>query len=154
VTTPDPRALPRLLSAAGGPGLGAHFQRWGQMPGGGPLLIEEVDRAGLRGRGGAGFPTAVKLRAVASARHGIVVANGTEGEPASGKDKVLLQTAPHLVLDGASIAAETVGAGEAVICVDRTARAAIRALQDAITERAPTGADRVTSGWRRPRPGI
>jgi NADH:ubiquinone oxidoreductase subunit F (NADH-binding) len=144
MTTPDPRALPRLLSTSGGSGLDAHFQQWGQMPAGGPLLIEEVDRAGLRGRGGAGFPTAAKLRAVASARHGIVVANGTEGEPASSKDKVLLQAAPHLVLDGASIAAETVGASEVVICVDRTATAAIRAVQGAITERVPTGADRVT----------
>jgi NADH:ubiquinone oxidoreductase subunit F (NADH-binding) len=144
VSTPDPLALPRLLSDTGGPGLDAHFQRWGQMPGGGPLLIAEVDRAGLRGRGGAGFPTAAKLRAVAAGRHNIVVANGTEGEPASGKDKILLQTAPHLVLDGASIAAETVGAGEVVICVDRTAAAAIRAVQGAITERVPAGADRVT----------
>jgi NADH:ubiquinone oxidoreductase subunit F (NADH-binding) len=114
------------------------------MPGGGPLLVDEVERAGLRGRGGAGFPTATKLRTVASARHSVVVANGTEGEPASAKDKVLLETAPHLVLDGAGIAAETVGANEAVICIDRTAEAAGRAVHNAILERVPTGADRIT----------
>jgi NADH:ubiquinone oxidoreductase subunit F (NADH-binding) len=112
------------------------------MPGGGPRLIEEVERAGLRGRGGAQFPTATKLRAVAGARRTIVVANGTEGEPASSKDKALLVHTPHLVLDGASIAAETVGAGEAIICIDRTAGPAMRSVEAAIRERLPTGADR------------
>ena len=91
-------------------------------------LIDEVDRAGLRGRGGAGFPTAVKLAAVkrsaagtglARRRRPIVVANGTEGEPLSKKDRVLLVHAPHLVIDGAVAAALAVGADEAVICVDR-----------------------------------
>ncbi|HEY2667831.1 MAG TPA: NADH dehydrogenase subunit F, partial [Actinomycetota bacterium] len=46
-------------------------------------IIDLVERAGLRGRGGAGFPTAVKMRSVAGGRgRGVVVANGTEGEPA------------------------------------------------------------------------
>ncbi|HWG73544.1 MAG TPA: NADH-quinone oxidoreductase subunit E, partial [Acidimicrobiales bacterium] len=80
-----------------------------QMRGGGAALIREVERAGLRGRGGAGFPTATKLRAVARGRRAVVVANGTEGEPASAKAKALLIGSPHLVLDGASIAAETTG---------------------------------------------
>ena len=102
----DPRSLPRLLAGADGPGLDAHFRRWGPMPAGGPALVDEVERAGLRGRGGAGFPTATKLRSVAAARRSIVVANGTEGEPASGKDKALLVGSPHLVLDGISLAAE------------------------------------------------
>jgi NADH:ubiquinone oxidoreductase subunit F (NADH-binding) len=141
VTTPDPRALPRLLLTGDGPTLDAHLARWGQLPAGGPLLIDEVERAGLRGRGGAQFPTATKLRAVAAARHSIVVANGTEGEPASGKDKALLTISPHLVLDGAGIAAETVGADEVVVCVDRTAGAAVRAVEAAIAERRRAGAD-------------
>ena len=140
---PDPRALPRLLAGDGDPTLDAHFQQWGQMPGGGPTLIEEVERAGLRGRGGAQFPTATKLRTVAAGRRCVVVANGTEGEPASGKDKALLVNSPHLVLDGASIAAETVGASEAIICIDRAATSAIKAVKRAIAERLPTGADRV-----------
>ncbi len=144
VTTPDPRALPRLLLTDDGPSLDAHFARWGQLPTGGPLLIDEVERAGLRGRGGAGFPTATKLRTVASARHGIVVANGAEGEPASGKDKVLLAHSPHLVLDGAGIAAETVGADEVVVCVERAAGATVRAVQAAISERRRVGADRLS----------
>jgi NADH:ubiquinone oxidoreductase subunit F (NADH-binding) len=143
VTIPDPRLLPRLLLVDEEPGLDAHFRRWGQLPAGGRLLIEEVERAGLRGRGGAQFPTATKLGAVASARHPVVVANGTEGEPASSKDQALLLHAPHLVLDGASIAADTVGADDAVVCVDRGAATAMRAVRAAIAERVAMGADRV-----------
>jgi NADH:ubiquinone oxidoreductase subunit F (NADH-binding) len=84
-------------------------------------LIEEVERSGLRGRGGASFPMAAKLRAVSSARSGarrpIVVVNATEGEPASTKDSLLLRCLPHLVLDGASLAAQAIGAEQAVVCV-------------------------------------
>ncbi|MCR6488046.1 SLBB domain-containing protein [Amycolatopsis sp. OK19-0408] len=79
-------------------------------------LIEAVAAADLRGRGGAGFPTAVKLRA-ARARRSIVVANGCEGDPLSRKDAALLTLAPHLVLDGLQLAAHAIGAGEAVLCV-------------------------------------
>ena len=144
LSIPDPRAMPRLLLTDDGPSLDAHFRRWGQLPAGGPLLIDEVERAGLRGRGGAQFPTATKLRAVAAARPSVVVANGTEGEPASSKDKVILVHSPHLVLDGASIAADTVGADEAIVCVDRAADAALSAVGAALAERLATSADRVT----------
>jgi len=78
-------------------------------------LISEVERAGLTGRGGAAFPTAVKLHALAARRAPLLIANGTEGEPASGKDKALLASAPHLVLDGAVYAAGLIGASAAVV---------------------------------------
>ncbi len=141
---PDPRQLPRVLPAGTDPGLRAHLERWGPMPDGGVALIEEVERAGLRGRGGAGFPTATKLRTVAAGRRSVVVANGTEGEPVSTKDKSLLMGSPHLVLDGASLAAETVGADEAIICVDTTATGAAHAVRAALAERARVKADRVS----------
>ena len=140
---PDATALPRLLGGAGGAGLDGHFARWGQMPGGGPALIDEVERAGVRGRGGAAFPLAVKMRAVAGGRQVVIVANGAEREPVSHKDKALLARAPHLVLDGISIAAEAVGAAEAILCVDRFATEALRAVATALSERARAGADRV-----------
>lgn len=117
--------------------LAAHRQRYGTLPDlSGPQLIDLVQRAGLRGRGGAGFPTAQKLRAVAAGRRPtVVVANGCEGEPASGKDSALLSHAPHLVLDGAVLAARAVGAGRVVICVHRGSPGSV-VLQGAIAERA------------------
>jgi NADH:ubiquinone oxidoreductase subunit F (NADH-binding) len=81
-------------------------------------FIEAVEQAGLRGRGGAGFPTAVKLRAVAGGRRRpVVLVNGSEGEPTSVKDAVLMSRAPHLVLDGALLAASAVGADVVVLAV-------------------------------------
>lgn len=128
---PDPRDPNRLLAgwaATQRPaGLAEHYQRYGRMPlglGAGradrDALIAAVTKAGLRGRGGAGFPTGQKLRAVADRRRRpIVVANGCESEPASDKDHVLLNVAPHLVLDGAQLAALAVDADEVVLCVHR-----------------------------------
>jgi NADH:ubiquinone oxidoreductase subunit F (NADH-binding) len=98
-------------------------------------LIERVERAGLRGRGGAGFPTAVKLRAVARGRRPIVVVNAAEGEPASLKDRTLCELLPHLMLDGAELAAQTVGADELIVCVCETALASIESVSTAIEER-------------------
>jgi NADH:ubiquinone oxidoreductase subunit F (NADH-binding) len=104
-------------------------------------MIAEIGRAGLTGRGGAGFPTARKLSAVAAAGgKPVVVANGTEGEPASAKDKVLAATEPHLVLDGAAIAASMLGARHAFIVVDR---AVTQTLQIAVAEREAERLDRV-----------
>jgi NADH:ubiquinone oxidoreductase subunit F (NADH-binding) len=99
-------------------------------------LIEQIERSGLRGHGGAGFPTATKLRAVAASRkRAIVVVNAAEGEPASLKDRTLMQTLPHLVLDGAQLAAQAVGADELIVCVCETAPASVESCADAISER-------------------
>ena len=77
-------------------------------------LLEQIDLAGLVGRGGAAFPMAVKLRTVRDngrpAGGAVAVANGEEGEPASVKDRWLLRHRPHLVLDGLRLAARIVGA--------------------------------------------
>lgn len=107
-------------------------------------LIEAVAQSGLRGRGGADFPTATKMEAVARGRRGaVVVANGVEGEPLSAKDRVLLTAVPHLVLDGAALAAEAVGAKEAIVCVSREAGDAVASVQRALQERAGRRLDRV-----------
>ena len=137
-------ALPRLL-APGPAGLAGHTARYGPPPSvlGRPqraALIAEVNRAGLTGRGGAGFPTARKLAAVAAGHAPVVVANGTEGEPASLKDRVLMASSPHLVLDGAVLAAEITGAAKAVIVVHRDVR---EILGQAVAERARARLDRV-----------
>jgi NADH:ubiquinone oxidoreductase subunit F (NADH-binding) len=152
-------ALPRLLSGIqprGALGLEQHLAVHGPLPtiGGGRrrarelggALIEEIDRAGLLGRGGAAFPTAVKMRSVAAARRrAIVVANGAEGEPASAKDRTLLESLPHLVLDGGILAAEALDAEELVVCVCASAAAGISSINRAIEERAAAGSGRSPS---------
>jgi len=120
------------------PSLRAHVEHFGAMPAVDGRFIAEVEAAGLRGRGGAGFPTAVKLAAVARGRRPVVVVNATEGEPASAKDKTLLRVAPHLVLDGAVAAAGAVGAAQVIICVERSgaeAQAARAAVETAVEGR-------------------
>ena len=104
----------RLL--AGGPALAGHLAACGPLPTARLRPDRRRRRApDLRGRGGAGFPTAIKLAAVAERRRPVVVVNGTEGEPMSAKDATLLTCAPHLVLDGAVLAARAVGAREILV---------------------------------------
>ncbi|WP_433413033.1 NADH-ubiquinone oxidoreductase-F iron-sulfur binding region domain-containing protein [Microtetraspora malaysiensis] len=88
-------------------------------------IIEIAEAAGVRGRGGAGFPMAVKLRSVASAPGSAryVIANGEEGEPASVKDRFLLRERPELVLRGLALAARAVGADRAYAYVSDPAAA-------------------------------
>jgi NADH:ubiquinone oxidoreductase subunit F (NADH-binding) len=137
------REVARLLPPAGeAPSLTAHLTRYGRLPslrGEGAALIAEVESSGLRGRGGAGFPTHVKLRAVAAGREPVVIANGVEGEPASHKDSLLLRINPHLVLDGAAAAAAAVGARRIVIAVGREATSAHASVAAAIAERESAG---------------
>ena len=97
-------------------GLAGHLATFGSLVAPDDL-VELVEAAGLKGRGGAAFPTAAKLAVVAARRGAVVVANGAEGEPASRKDRALLRVAPHLVLDGAALAAGAVGARTAVLAV-------------------------------------
>ena len=134
------QGLPRLLAglAPGGPmTLAAHTRIHGPLPDlPAHQLIEEVERSGLRGRGGADFPTARKLRAVAGRRRvGPVIVNGSETEPASAKDRLLLGRMPHLVLDGAVLAARAVGASEVIVKVGSDARGVLAALDGAASVR-------------------
>lgn len=102
-------------------------------------LLDAIEQSRLSGRGGAGFPTAIKLRAVADSRgRKVLLANGVEGEPSSGKDKVLLSYVPHLVLDGVEVASRAVGADQAVVAVSQAATEELAVLQHALHERAPS----------------
>lgn len=133
--------LPRLLAGLDPGGapmtLAEHERVHGAQPTIRPTeLIEAIERSGLRGRGGADFPTARKLRAVAAARRpSAVVVNGSETEPASAKDQLLLSRIPHLVLDGAMLAAGAVGAEEVIVQVRHGSREALQALDGAIAVR-------------------
>lgn len=95
---------PGLLAAAAS--WPQHLALHGRLPDlTGPDLLICADHGDVLGRGGGGFPLARKLRAAARHGRGSVIANCTESEPASRKDAVLLATAPHLVVDGALLAA-------------------------------------------------
>ncbi len=122
-----PRGLPRLLAAR---------DRAAAPVVGGRALIDEVERAGLRGRGGGGFPTSLKMAAVAGRRgRKVLVANGTEGEPVSRKDAVLLARDPDLVIDGALAAAEAVGARDVIIAISRGSQTALERTRAAVARR-------------------
>ena len=139
--------LPRLLLGVGDrepARLDSHLDLHGPLPDlrryAPAQLIEQIDSAGLRGRGGASFPVARKLRSVAS-RSGrkVLLVNGAEGEPASKKDRVLLRELPHLVLDGVTVAARAADVSEAVLTVPETDERGIRSLERAIDERLRAG---------------
>ena len=87
-----------------------HRDLHGDLPSSGSRLVEEIAAAGLRGRGGAAFPLSLKLDAVRRGRRTpVVVVNACEGEPMSTKDRLLLSSLPHLVLDGAIAVARAIG---------------------------------------------
>ncbi|HYL40431.1 MAG TPA: hypothetical protein VET90_03915, partial [Candidatus Binatus sp.] len=116
-----------------------HRARLGPLPSiGSAELIHALDASGLLGRGGAGFPVGRKWRAMAERRSGgaVVLANGAEGEPLSAKDRMLMAHRPHLVLDGAQLAAQAVGADEVVVYVGSEHGQAVAALDKAVAERA------------------
>lgn len=98
--------------------------------------IDEVTAAGIRGRGGAGFPTGTKWTTVARNASPVlpstVVVNGAEGEPGSFKDRAILRTNPYRVVEGALIAAHAVGADRVIVALKRTFDQEVERVQDAI----------------------
>ena len=99
-------------------------------------VILEIEAAGLRGRGGSGYPTAAKWRAArdTAADRRIVVANLMAADPSALGDRALAEGNPHLVVEGLLVAAYAVGAGEAVIAVRRDWTVAIERLRAAVRE--------------------
>lgn len=130
-TMPSPRLL-----AVPTPRWADHLAHHGALPlPSSAALIAEVGRAGLTGRGGAGFPVERKLAAVArsSTRHGrpVIIGNGSEGEALSAKDAVLLTSSPHLVLDGLLACAAALDARAVHLVVDEATMPHVRrALQE------------------------
>ncbi len=112
----------------------AHQRVHGPIPGSDlERLLGHLDAAGIAGRGGAGFALAAKLRSLPGGRARHVVVNGSESEPASRKDRVLLLRAPHLVLDGALASASAVRARSVTVAVHDEATA--RSIRAAAAER-------------------
>ena len=110
-----------------------------------------IAASGLRGRGGGGFPAGQKWRAVAAAADPVrlVVANGFEADPGQATNRLLMETRPYAVVEGAAIAALAVGAREGVIAVRAEYADAVRALEAAAfsaEEAGYLGADVLGSG--------
>jgi NADH:ubiquinone oxidoreductase subunit F (NADH-binding) len=157
----DPPRTARLLTGLG-PGqradLSAHLSVHGQLAvparhddHWSEKFIGLLAESGLTGRGGAGFPTAAKLRWIREQRRRPVLAvNVMEGEPASGKDLVLASHVPHLVLDGAAAVARCVDAQAVFLCVPSDARAVAASFEDALRERGTRGLDPVAVELVRP----
>jgi NADH:ubiquinone oxidoreductase subunit F (NADH-binding) len=123
-----------------GPSLAAHRERYDALPRlDADALHGLVDRARVRGRGGAGFPFATKLDAVRTrtrrTRRAVVVVNLSEGEPASAKDSVLALHRPHLVLDGAVAAARALGTREVHVVLPGERDHVAAAMTAAVGER-------------------
>jgi respiratory-subunit NADH dehydrogenase subunit len=123
---PPSRSVARLLAGPPLEGraerLHEHLARLGPLPfvGDGRAVTASLLASGLLGRGGAGFPVGRKWQTLAERhdrRPAVVIANGAEGEPWSWKDRVLMAHRPHLVIDGALLAAAAVKADEVVLYV-------------------------------------
>jgi NADH:ubiquinone oxidoreductase subunit F (NADH-binding) len=136
-------------------GFERHLDVWGAMPSDRAGLLDALEASGLAGHGGAWFPVAAKWRSVGGARRRpVVVANGAESEPASGKDALLLARLPHLVLDGLSLAARTLDATRAVLyapahlvsMVEPAIRARRRLGIDPVPIEVARAADRFVAG--------
>ncbi|MGQ0519679.1 MAG: NADH-ubiquinone oxidoreductase-F iron-sulfur binding region domain-containing protein [Actinomycetota bacterium] len=102
------------------------------------LLIATLEASGLRGRGGAGFPTGRKWRTMVENRSTLepttVVVNGAEGEPGTFKDRSILRRNPYHVIEGALIAAAAVGADHVVFGLKKSFVREVRRVRSAIAE--------------------
>ena len=145
--TASDRLSPRLLGDPVGVDLAKHVAMFGALPtqpkvkrGHAGPLVAEVEHSGLAGRGGGWFPTGRKMHAVVNAartsrKDPVVVVNAMEGEPAASKDSVLVHRNPHLVLDGAVLAAQAVGSSVAYVVAHRGSRS-VGTLERAVDQRA------------------
>jgi NADH:ubiquinone oxidoreductase subunit F (NADH-binding)/(2Fe-2S) ferredoxin len=99
-------------------------------------VIAEVKKSGLRGRGGAGFPTGLKwsFTAPIEADQKYIVINADEGEPGTFKDRLIMEGDPHILLEGIALAAYAVGATKAIIYIRGEYKLCIERLRKAIAQ--------------------
>lgn len=111
------------------------------VKGRGEEIIKIISNAGLRGRGGAGFPTGKKWQFTVEApgEPRYLVLNGGEDEPGSKKDRVLLENLPHLVLEGTILGSLAIGAAKAYLYINARYEEAIKGINDALAEAKSSG---------------
>ncbi len=127
----DPERIEEYIAAGGYEALGRAVTEMRPED-----VIDTVKRAGLRGRGGAGFPTGLKWSAVRSAAdpERYVVCNADEGEPGTFKDRLILEGDPHKLLEGMALAGYAVGAHVGIVYVRGEYALSIARTQQAIAQ--------------------
>jgi NADH-quinone oxidoreductase subunit F len=145
--TIDPTSIDDYLSRGGYAALAA------VLAAGDPeAVIDEVESSGLRGRGGAGFPTGTKwryCRANPGEKH-YIIANGDEGDPGAFMDRAILEDNPHSLVEGMLIGAFAIGADEGYVYVRHEYPLAVSRLRTALEqarERGLLGDDILATGW-------
>jgi NADH-quinone oxidoreductase subunit F len=125
----DPLGLDEYLGRGGFQALLGCLQ---QVDGG--SIVDSIEKSGLRGRGGAGFPSGAKWRVVRSQERGgkVVICNGDEGDPGAFMDRMLLESFPFRIIEGLAIAAVAVGAHEGIFYIRREYPLAVRRVQRAL----------------------
>jgi NADH-quinone oxidoreductase subunit F len=99
-------------------------------------VIEEVKKSGLRGRGGAGFPTGMKWEFTrqAAGSEKYIICNADEGEPGTFKDRLILEGDPHKLIEAMAIAAYAIGAGRGYVYIRGEYGLSIERMQKAIDQ--------------------
>jgi bidirectional [NiFe] hydrogenase diaphorase subunit len=106
-----------------------------------PQVIEQITKSGLRGRGGAGYPTGLKWSTVAktASEHKYVVCNGDEGDPGAFMDRSIMEDIPYQLIEGLLIAAYSVGADKGYFYVRAEYPLAVKRLRNAIRQSEKCG---------------
>ncbi|PWL78507.1 MAG: NADH-quinone oxidoreductase subunit F [Coriobacteriia bacterium] len=143
----DPLSLEQYAAIGGLRALQATLSK-----GGAEEVLLKLGEAGLRGRGGAGFPTAQKWRAAADSDDPVryVIVNGDEGDPGAYMDRTLMESAPYQVLEGALLAAVGIGAHEVIVFVRSEYKQACTTLERAVQvlrENGVIGPNALGSGY-------
>ncbi|MGH3623609.1 MAG: NADH-ubiquinone oxidoreductase-F iron-sulfur binding region domain-containing protein [Sciscionella sp.] len=123
-------SVAEYVATGGGSGFAAAARRTPES------VIEEVRAAGLRGRGGAGLPTAHKWADARRGQPGFLVCNAVAGEPGSFKDRCILRRDPYQVLEGMAIAAHALGVTRSYVAIKKEYRREILVLRGALREMA------------------
>lgn len=132
----DPKSLPEALA------LGAYASFQNALQNQSPEdLIREVTASGLRGRGGAGFPTGIKWQRATENQDPIryLIANADEGDPSAYMDRALLESDPHAVIEGMLLAGYATGVSQAFIFIRREYPLAVQVVQQAVDDARAAG---------------
>ena len=133
----DPTSIDEYISRDGYAAIGKILnEHWTQEE-----VIQQIDIAGLRGRGGAGFPTAFKWRAARDAEgdEKYLICNADEGDPGAFMDRAVIESDPHTLIEGMLIGAYSIGAKTAIVYVRAEYPLAIVRLKQAIKDAEAKG---------------